>query len=208
MSTKPLIKICGMRDAANITEAASLHPDMMGFIFYPGSRRYVGDNNIIPEGFPQQIEKVGVFVNSPIDEVLSTLKRTGLNTAQLHGNETPDDCRFIKEQGFKVMKAFGIHDTFNWKIPEPYVAVTDCFVFDTKTKLHGGSGQKFNWKLLETYPYHHPFLLSGGIQPDDAETLKRFEHPYCIGFDLNSGFETEPALKDVNLLKKFIDKLK
>lgn len=197
-----------MCNAANISAVIALNPDMMGFIFYSGSKRYVGNSYIIPEDFPQQIEKVGVFVNSPKDEVLSTLKRTRLNTAQLHGNESPEDCRFIKEQEFKVMKAFGIDDVFNWKTVEPFVAVTHCFVFDTKTKLHGGSGQKFNWKLLENYPYQHPFLLSGGIQPEDAEALKQFKHPFCIGFDINSGFETEPALKDVDLVKNFINKLR
>lgn len=197
-----------MRESSNIAGVASLQPDMMGFIYFPSSKRFVGRTFSISPDFPESIERVGVFVDTPVKEVLSTLKNAGLNTAQLHGKETPDDCRRIREGSFKVMKAFGLDETFEWSVLQPYIAVTDCFVFDTKTIHHGGSGQKFNWKLLESYPFKHPFLLSGGIRPEDAETLKHFEHPYCIGFDINSGFETEPALKDINLLKIFIEKIR
>lgn len=196
-----------MRDDENIREVAELTPGMMGFIFFSGSRRFVGNDFSIPEISPD-IEKVGVFVNEEPKNVLHILKTHQLHTAQLHGNETPEVCNTIRSAGFKVLKAFGIDGQFDWPLLKSYIPVTDCFVFDTKTTQHGGSGKKFNWDILENYRLQHPFLLSGGIRPEDADKLLKFEHPQCIGFDINSGFEIQPALKNVTLLESFITEIR
>lgn len=196
-----------MRDAQNILDVAALHPDMMGFIFYPASKRFVGEGFDVPQ-LPASIEKVGVFVNETPEKIICTLKILGFQTAQLHGNETPEDCGLIRNAGFKVMKAFGIDENFDWDNLVPFKPVTDYFLFDTKTSKHGGSGRKFNWKLLENYKLDQSFLLSGGIGPEDWSVLSGFDHPECIGFDINSGFETAPAVKDVSLVRQFVDKIR
>lgn len=204
---KKLIKVCGMRNKDNVMQIAALQPDLMGFIFYPQSGRFTGNDFHLPE-ISGNIEKVGVFVNESAEEVIAILKRFKLQTAQLHGSETPGDCAKIQSAGFKVMKAFGISENFAWERLQSYVPETQCFVFDTKTPEHGGSGKKFNWEILEDYKLEHPFLLSGGIKPVDAGILHQFDHTACIGFDINSGFEIEPALKDVGLVKEFIQKIR
>lgn len=201
-----LIKVCGMRDHQNILAIAGLKPAMMGFIFFRESKRFIGDDFSMPE-LSTDIEKVGVFVDAPASEVLKYLEKHQMQTAQLHGKETPETCLVIQKAGFKVMKAFGIAEHFDWKILRPYIPVTHCFVFDTKTPQHGGSGQKFNWSILDNYTLEHPFLLSGGITPDDAGQLLQFTHPQCIGFDINSGFEIRPGLKDPDSAKAFIQKI-
>ena len=203
----PLIKVCGMRERQNILEVANQCPDMMGFIFYPLSKRYVGEDFIIPE-ISADIQKVGVFVDEEPEEVLRILKKHKLQIAQLHGKETPEICLRIKSSGFKVMKAFGVDEHFNFEILAPYLPVTDGFVFDTKTVLHGGSGLKFNWEILNSYTLRHPFLLSGGIKPEDMEVLQEFYHPQCIGFDINSGFETSAAFKNVYKLTRFFKQVR
>lgn len=106
------------------------------------------------------------------------------------------------------MKAFGIDDNFDWEVLPLYTHVTHSFIFDTKTTLYGGSGKKFNWDTLNNYCLSHPFLLSGGIKPEDAALLKQFYHPQCLGFDINSGFEVQPGLKDATLVKDFMNEIK
>jgi phosphoribosylanthranilate isomerase len=204
---KKLIKVCGMRNRDNILEIGGLQPDMMGFIFYSQSGRFTGNDFLLPE-ISGNIEKVGVFVNETPEDVIRILKKYKLQAAQLHGSETTRDCAKIKQAGYKVMKAFGIGENFDWERLQEYEPDTVCFVFDTKTAQHGGSGKKFNWEILKDYKQEHPFLLSGGIKPDDVGILNKFDHPWCIGYDINSGFEIEPALKDVGLVKKFIQKIR
>lgn len=197
-----------MRDPQNILEVANLLPDMMGFIFFPGSKRFVGADFSMPLHIPVTIQKTGVFVNETPGNVIFILRKYHLDAAQLHGKETPEDCKMIKEAGFKVLKAFGIDESFDPAETESFVRVTDYFVFDTKTPLFGGSGKKFNWKMLESFQLQHPFLLSGGISVEDADALKVFHHPQCRGYDVNSGFEIAPAMKDIPRLKQFFKLVK
>jgi len=205
-----LIKICGMRDSANIQEVALLKPDLMGFIFYPKSKRYVGEDfnpdlvrNLIPEIFT-----AGVFVNVETEHMLYVAKKYQFDYVQLHGNESPAYCREAQEEGFKVLKAFGLNNEFDWSALEPYQKVCDYFLFDTSTKEYGGSGQKFNWSMLEQYKLQHQFFLSGGISSDDALNIRNLDNPYLAGIDINSKFELAPGLKDIQLLKEFIKKIR
>jgi phosphoribosylanthranilate isomerase len=205
-----LIKICGMRDSANIQEVTLLKPDLMGFIFYPKSKRYVGEDfhpdlvrNLMPEIFT-----AGVFVNIEREHMLYVAKKYQFDYVQLHGNESPAYCREAQEEGFKVLKAFGLNNEFDWSALEPYQNVCDYFLFDTSTKEYGGSGQKFNWSMLEQYKLQHPFFLSGGISSDDALNIRNLDNPYLAGIDINSKFELAPGLKDIPLLKEFIKKIR
>ena len=197
-----LIKVCGMRDAENIREVESLGIDLMGFIFWPKSSRYVSER---PAYLPN-CKRVGVFVNEDIEIVKRTAKDFGLNLIQLHGSESPEYVRLLRE--WKIIKAFNIATPGDLKQTSAYEGLADYFLFDTKGKSVGGNGEKFDWRVLDSYRGNTPFLLSGGIGPEDAEFLSHWQHPQCIGFDINSRFEQEPGMKKVNKIKTFINTIR
>jgi phosphoribosylanthranilate isomerase len=204
------IKVCGMRDPENISGIVKAAPDYLGFIFYPKSKRFVGENPA-SETFnqvPGSILKAGVFVNELQEKVIQVCKEYGIQIAQLHGKESPEYCKSIQQEGIKVFKAFSVDDKFDFKVVEPYTKVVDYFLFDTKGKLPGGTGLKFNWDVLKEYQQDVPFFLSGGIGPDDLGSIMNFNHPALYGIDINSGFEIEPALKDVEKVSNFIKSFK
>lgn len=186
----------------NIIEAAALEPDYMGFIFYPKSPRYAGA--LDPAVLPDNVCRVGVFVNAPLSEIGNTAERYGLQTVQLHGSESPETCQALREKGYEIIKAFGIETTDDFKQTVPYEDSCDLFLFDTRTPAHGGSGRRFDWHILDFYNGNTPFLLSGGISPEDAEEILNIRHPCLYGIDLNSRFEIEAGLKNTGLLERFI----
>ena len=204
-----LIKICGLREPDNIREIAGLQPDFMGFIFYPNSPRFIKNMDVsVLEKLPKSIRKTGVFVNENLENILTYIHKYKLDAVQLHGADNKKLCREIKEQAkVMVIKAFPILDSYNLKVTKEYVEIADLFLFDTKTDLHGGSGQKFNWNILHDYHGEKDFLLSGGISPDDVKAIRKIEHPRMIGIDLNSKFEIKPGLKNVPLLQYFIEEI-
>jgi len=195
-----------MRDPENISGVAAALPDYLGFIFYPKSKRFVGFEPS-PETLavvPDSVKKVGVFVDETPEKVLETAQNWKLDVIQLHGNETPEYCRQIQNSGITVFKAFSMDKSFEFGSLNAYSGVCDCFLFDNKGQLPGGTGQKFNWQLLENYNGDVSFFLSGGIEPNDLEAIRNFEHPRWRGIDINSGFEISPAMKDVMKVKTFI----
>jgi len=210
MKQKLIIKVCGIKFPENQEAILELSIEMLGFIFYPNSKRYVGNlpKETLIQLFQTNISKVGVFVNEDIQNLLELAKKYQLSFIQLHGKETPEICQRVKNSGFKVIKAFGVDEDFNFKLTEAYSGVVDYFIFDTKARTYGGTGKKFNWKQLEKYNGKTPFLLSGGIKPEDADSIKKIQHPKLVGLDLNSGFEDQPGLKNIQQLKKFIDEIK
>ena len=113
----------------------------------------------------------------------------------------------LKNQGLKIIKAFSVDENFDFAQTQPFEGAAHYFLFDTKTAQHGGSGQKFNWKLLDKYEGHTPFLLSGGIGAGDAEEILKINHPKLTGVDLNSGFEDAPGMKNIEKLKSFINQI-
>lgn len=199
-----------MRDPENISGVAAALPEFLGFIFYPKSARFVGEEFLVEQlkAIPETIKKVGVFVNELPEKVIEICKRLNFQVAQLHGSESPDYCRQIKASGITVFKAFSVDDSFDFEQLSGYADVCDYFLFDTKGHLPGGTGQKFNWTLLKKYTGSVPFFLSGGIGPDDLEAIRNFEHPRWHGLDVNSGFEISPALKDVDMIQQFISEIR
>jgi phosphoribosylanthranilate isomerase len=195
------LKICGMKYEDNIQAVANLQPDYLGFIFYDKSARHF--NTTIPE-LPNTIKKVGVFVNEDVETVLKTIKTFNLQAVQLHGNESPEYCKAITN--VEVIKVFSIKDEFNFNVLEPYEDVCDYFLFDTKGKLPGGNGFTFNWNVLNQYPSTKPYFLSGGIGLNEIEKIKEFKaseaSKYCYALDVNSKFEIEPGLKNIEELEK------
>jgi phosphoribosylanthranilate isomerase len=201
-----MIKICGMCEPENMLEVASLKPDLMGFIFYPDSPRYAAKilNPEIFTKFPAGIRKVGVFVNAGFDEINETIRKYSLDMVQLHGDESPETCRRLDEADIHVIKSFNIKDSAGFKLCAKYIPYTDYFLFDASTSKYGGSGYKFDWKVLDKYKFGQPFFLSGGIAPGDVHKILEITNPAFYGVDLNSKFEVKPGLKDVKILKKFV----
>ena len=203
------IKICGMKDPVNVKEISDLNPDYIGFIFYNGSPRFVGakpDMKIFGN-VPPEIKKVGVFLNETSQRIIEISFSTGIDVIQLHGNESPDYCDRIKSFGLTVIKAFNINKEFSFESLIPYLSKCDYFLFDTKSRMHGGSGIKFDWEKLEGYYFDKPFFLSGGIGPADTDLLKTIRNK-VFAVDINSRFEIAGGIKDIELVKTFINSIK
>lgn len=197
------IKICGMKYPDNIREVGSLLPDYMGFIFWEKSARYFDD--VIPD-VPKSIKKVGVFVNETVKIILAKAKKHDLQAIQLHGHESVAFCQELKnktDRKIDIIKVFAVDNSFDFEVLKPFESVCDYFLFDTKGKLPGGNGTTFDWKVLEKYPSSKPFFLSGGIGIDEMdavnEILKTNLPLYAI--DVNSKFEIEPGLKNIQLCR-------
>lgn len=204
------VKVCGMRDPKNIDAVCASTPDYIGFIFYQKSKRYVGatpDKSIF-QRVPGFTQKVGVFVNEDPEQVIAICRNYELQVAQLHGSESPAYCQQIQAAGLTVFKAFSVNDDFNFDQLNDYNAVVDYFLFDTKGKLPGGTGEKFNWSVLRQYNLSTPFFLSGGIRLEDCEDIKALDLLQLYAADINSGFETEPALKDADKVTAFIRQIR
>lgn len=206
-----LVKVCGLRDAANIRAVEALGADWAGFVFYPRSPRYV---SAPPAYLPRRCRRVGVFVNAQPDDVADHVRRYGLGAVQLHGDEPPRYCHRLRRllpPGCLLLKAVGIGSAADVDRATAYGPdACDYLLFDTACAGRGGCGRTFDWDLLARYPDRGfpPFLLSGGIGPDALPALARFAHPRWAGVDLNSRFEAAPGLKRTDLLASFIEKFR
>lgn len=198
---KPLIKLCGMCRGEDIQAAEAAEIDLIGLIFYPKSPRYV---EAMPCYLPEKKKRVGVFVNADVETILRTANQYQLTFIQLHGEESPDTCRQLRGYGYNIIKAFQISNADDLKTTTTYQDVCNYLLFDTKSSSYGGTGQIFDWSILQCYKGSVPFLLSGGIGIDILPQLKHFYHPMCAGFDLNSKFEIRPGQKDISLVQQFI----
>ena len=203
------VKICGMREAANVMAVADFNPDFLGFIFYEKSARYVGDllSTEMLRSLPESICKVGVFVDAPLPELLATTTHYSLDYVQLHGHETPAYCQAVRAQGLRVIKAFAVDDTFDFGTLAAYVPHCELFLFDTKGKQPGGNGYAFDWRVLAAYHGPTPFLLSGGLGPANVAELLHFRHPQLVGYDFNSLLETAPGHKDTGATGQLLAQL-
>ncbi len=209
MTTALRIKVCGMRDRENIAQIAALSPDMMGFIFYAKSPRFVGecpDEKIF--ALPRPIEKVAVFVNEDADKISGICERYGFGTVQLHGDESPEFCDRIRKRGLKVIKALGVQTADDIARIEAYIGHADMVLLDTKTPERGGSGEKFDWNILSLAPAGIPIIVSGGISPSDVQSLRKLSGKNLRAVDINSRFETSPALKDTSKVAEFIKEIR
>lgn len=209
------IKVCGMTSAGQVLQLDDMGVEFAGFIFYPKSPRYVYKFMSRPEIKKikgRGINKVGVFVNAPLEEVLQAVDDCGLYLVQLHGDETPKYCEKIADY-VTVVKAFRLREDENilWKVKD-YRDIADMFLFDTEGAGYGGTGRKFDWKMLQGLNIGKPFFLSGGIEPGDTDKLKEFvKDPVAkdlFSIDVNSRFEISPGIKDMNKLKDFITAIK
>lgn len=200
------LKVCGMHH--NVEAVAAVKPDYLGFIFYEPSARNFTHNTI---GIDPSIKRVGVFVNEKVAVIQEKIRQFHLDLIQLHGTESPELCHQLRKQGVEVVKVFSIKDTFDFSRLRAYEPVVDYFLFDTKGKLPGGNGVAFDWQVLEGYSSKVPYFLSGGIGPDQLDELQSFLGSdlakYCHAIDVNSKFEIEPGLKQIEPLELFKSKL-
>ena len=208
-----LIKVCGMREADNIRAVESLGIDLMGFIFWPKSSRFVAE---LPSYLPRTVKRVGVFVDADIDEICRNAADFDLDYVQLHGHESPEYFHALRSlcgNSIGTIKAFPIATPADLAATAPYEDLADFFLFDTRAQLPGGNGEKFDWSILSAYTGTTPFFLSGGIGPNDATAVNTFFRAggsiasKCVGIDLNSRFELSPALKDTEALRRFLSQL-
>lgn len=210
-----MIKVCGMRDIENINQLQELDIDFMGIIRYRKSKRFVNDTQ--KEKVAQQTMNkgtVGVYVNETLENILQDFIPLQLDVVQLHGDENPAFAKALLEIDIKIFKAFQITEDFDFNSLKEWEELASLYVgklfflFDTATPNYGGSGKKFNWSILDSYRGEVPFLLSGGISNKDTESVKEFKHKMFLGVDLNSKFETEPGVKNIEEIKTFIEKLR
>ncbi|MFT6716470.1 MAG: phosphoribosylanthranilate isomerase [Saprospiraceae bacterium] len=199
------IKVCGLKEDANINGVDALGVDFIGMIFYKNSPRFAGNVDLKLDNIAAK--KVGVFVNASIDYIKEIKIEFNLDIAQLHGSESPEFCEQIKRLGLKVWKVFGIDNNFDFSSLDNFPAV-DLFLFDTKSPVHGGTGIKFNWEKLNELDQKFKFMLSGGIGKNDVAAIKNLSLRGLTGIDLNSKFEITPGHKNVALLREFVKELK
>ncbi len=198
------VKVCGMKDRANMEALLELPVDYVGMIFYEKSARFAG--GLDPTSLNSTgAKKVGVFVNAPIDTVLLRQQEFGLDIIQLHGQEAPSYCRELKDLGIPVWKAFGMADNFDFGQLSEYALWVERFLFDTLTPQHGGSGRAFDWSQLSLYTGKVPYLLSGGIGLHNIHEAMQQHDSRLVGLDLNSKLELAPGLKDIDLVKKVLN---
>ncbi|RYE01049.1 MAG: phosphoribosylanthranilate isomerase [Sphingobacteriales bacterium] len=204
------LKVCGLTSVAQMQEAYEMGIDYVGMVLYSGSKR-----SALPAVERDaaairalEVPKVGVFVNETCDTILRYTELLDLTAIQLHGDETPEFCHGLRER-VNIIKAFRVEEDSNLDtLVKPYHDLCNYFLFDTATSGYGGSGQRFDWSLLEKALVDKLFFLSGGIGAEDTDRLRDFYHPFHYGVDINSRFETEPGVKDMALIKKFISDLK
>lgn len=201
-NTAMIIKVCGIREQGNLEDLCDLPIDMIGINFYEPSSRYIGDSKLKKK---DGVKNVGVFVSAPLDTIMEAAEKHELNYAQLHGDESSAVCKEV-QKNIPIIKVFRIDEGFDWEVVSDF-DFADYFLFDTKTNLFGGSGTKFDWSALDNYNLSIPFLLSGGIGPESVDSIKSLTHEQFVGIDINSKFEISPALKDVELVRKFIKEL-
>ncbi|MFC2175977.1 phosphoribosylanthranilate isomerase [Bacteroidota bacterium] len=198
-----IVKVCGLVNKENLLQVEALGVDYLGRIFHPSSPRDMSAET----NTATKTKQVGVFVNASTSHILEMVKKHGLSAVQLHGSEPIEQLQELKDRGPIIMKAISVGDDFPVDEVKKYAPFCDYFIFDTKGKYAGGNGVRFKWDLLQAYTQHVPFLLSGGINPQHAQDIKNFKHPAFAGVDLNSGFETKPGFKNIELLKTFLHEI-
>lgn len=195
------LKVCGMKYLDNIRELTQIQPNFIGLIFHEKSPRNV--NGIFSEKIAKDISLVGVFVNETESFIKDKVNVYNLSHIQLHGDESPKFCEQIKKLNQVIIKAFNIHEGFDFSLLNKYEEHCDFFVFDAFGKNPGGNGITFNWELINNYKGETPFLLSGGITENMTDQIKKIDHQKFVGIDINSGFEIEPGLKNIEKIKLF-----
>jgi phosphoribosylanthranilate isomerase len=198
------VKVCGITNVEDALKAAYAGATAVGFVFHKKSPRYVSPSkarNII-DALPPFVTPVGVFVDLKEGAVKDICRFTNIQTLQLHGNEFPDYCKRFR--GFKLIKAFRIHDLFDFELVKAYKV--DAYLFDTYQEgQEGGTGKAFNWNLLKDKKFSKPYILSGGLTVENVVQAIASISPAPFAVDVSSGVEKLPGIKDPRLVKAFLE---
>jgi len=212
MTNNIKVKVCGMNDVHNLRSLLQVPIDFVGFIFYEKSSRCCKlDRRQVKAIWNEsetEAQKVGVFVDAPVEYVIKTAKDYNLDLVQLHGKESLFYCEALQEEGLKIIKAFSLDDTFCFSNTEAYKFYADYFLFDTKGLKPGGNGTKFNWEVLSKNTFSIPYFLSGGINKNDHGVIRNMNSKELFGVDINSQFEISPGMKNLEEISTFIYQIK
>ncbi|WP_213195846.1 phosphoribosylanthranilate isomerase [Cloacibacterium caeni] len=204
------LKVCGLTKINQIQELISLNTDFLGFIFYEKSPRFVLNHLSLEEISEINHQgKVGVFVNESIEKIVKITEKTNLNFIQLHGDEDENFISKLRknlDEKIKIIKVFRVGETFNFQF-SVFNSLVDYFLFDTDSKAFGGTGKTFDWQILNQIEIPKPYFLSGGISLENIHQLSTINHQ-PLALDINSKFETEPGIKDLETIKTFKSLLK
>ncbi len=197
------LKVCGLTQKSNLESVVASGVDFAGLIFYQKSPRYMADKLLSADldAYREHVSFVGVFVNETLEVLIELSRQFQLNIIQLHGIESPEYCQNVQEQGFQVMKVFGVGESFDFSSLKPYLPVVDYFLFDTKSPQYGGTGVSFQWSVLKDYPYDKPFWVGGGVSVENLPSLLSLHLPHLYAVDMNSALEISPGLKDISKVK-------
>ncbi|MBO4822637.1 MAG: phosphoribosylanthranilate isomerase [Prevotella sp.] len=230
-----IVKVCGMREAENLRQVGELGVDWIGLVFCPDSPRLVKQRRARGGFYPDysslatkiselgglpalaavenKPRRVGVFVDDMPQNIVTRVYNFYLDIVQLHGEESPvmiDNLRrtLADIRPVKVLKTIKVDGKEDFAKCKEYEGMVDYFLFHNKCQQGGGSGEQFDWNILDAYDGNVPFLISGGIGIDDVERIKAISHPQFMGVDINSKFEIEPGLKDVEAVRLFMEKIR
>jgi len=197
-----LVKICGITDAGDARAAADAGADAVGFIFAESPRRVSAEEaRRISIALPENVIRVGVFVDAEPAEILGVSREVGLDLVQLHGDETPVTVTALREAGVKVMKALRVKSAASLKVLDEYEA--DLFLLDAySTKARGGTGERFDWEVAKSLTGRDNIVVSGGLGPENVREAIEFFEPY--GVDASSSLEDEPGRKNDDLVRRFV----
>ncbi|MEY3541342.1 MAG: hypothetical protein RLZZ204_154 [Bacteroidota bacterium] len=206
------LKVCGITQLEQLLALQEIGVDYAGLIFYEGSPRFIGAHNLEATILNQNeitIKRIGVFVNAKEDEILEAVDDWKLEMVQLHGEESPVFCEKISNH-VKTIKAFRVkeEESLAYKVA-PYENAVEYYLFDAMGKQYGGTGNKFDWKVIAEANIQKPFFLSGGLGPDDVADIQAFTqtNSNCFAIDVNSRFEVKPGIKNIEIVKTFAKRL-
>lgn len=202
MRKSKVIKVCGITQSDQLRQLEGLPIDYVGHIFFEKSPRVINDIEALK--IKTSVNRVGVFVNESLVQIDKVAKELSISTIQLHGDESAELCVQLKELGFTIWKAIGIQEKKDVHKVDMYKSYVDAFLFDTKSSAYGGTGITFDWTILDAYTGQTPFLLSGGIGPNEMEILKKYDHPQWLGIDINSRFEIAAGYKNIEMIKNCV----
>ena len=205
------VKICGVNSEEIAIHAINASADYLGFIFYPNSPRNISleESSTIIRKIKDRVPTVAVTVN-PDDFIIKKIIEIGFSMIQLHGNESLERVREIKSlSSLKIIKSFGIENAVDLEKTNAYLDEVDYLLFDAKpneSELPGGNAKTFNWSSLNGYVATKEFFLSGGLNIENVETAVNSN--LTNFFDVSSGVESSPGVKDRQKISAFIKKIK
>lgn len=209
MAGEIAVKICGLTSPQAVADAVGAGARYVGFVFFPRSPRHVSlaDAALLARAVPLGVAKVALTVDADDDFLDLLLESVPIDMLQLHGHETPERVRAVKDRyGLPVMKAVGVADAADLTDLDRYMAVADQILLDAKppkeAELPGGNGLSFDWRLIEGHDWPKPWMLAGGLTPENVAEAVRLTGARQV--DVSSGVERAPGVKDPARVAAFI----